>query len=340
MKILITGAAGFIGFHLAEKLLKNNIEVIGLDNINSYYLQKLKYDRLKNLGISKNDIKENKQIKSKLFSNFIFYKTSLENKNKLDSIFSNEKPTIIINLAAQAGVRYSLINPDAYIQSNIVGFTNILEMCKTYEVKDLIYASSSSVYGKNKKLPFSTDDNVDHPISLYAATKKSNELLAHTYSHLFNIRTIGLRFFTVYGPWGRPDMALFLFVKAALEDKEIDVYNYGKMSRDFTYVDDIVNGIHKLILKRNNIFKKYKTNYRIYNIGNSNPVKLGDFIIAIEKKLKMELKKRLLPIQPGDVSDTFSDVKNLINDCDYKPDTKIEYGVSKFIDWYRDYYNL
>ncbi len=330
MKILVTGAAGFIGFHLSKLLLDQGFNVIGLDNINDYYDPVLKFDRLKILGITKEKAKNYNEICKK--NAFKFIRLNLEDKENLLKLFHDEKIDIVCNLAAQAGVRYSLSNPETYIQSNIVGFVNILECCRYYEIKHLIYASSSSVYGLNKKIPFSVSDNVDNPISLYAATKKSNELMAHTYSHLFDIPTTGLRFFTVYGPWGRPDMALFLFTKAIIEDETIDVYNYGKMQRDFTYVDDIVNGLYKII----NSEKREK--YNIYNIGNNNTVELMDFITCIEKKLGKTAKKNMLPIQPGDVSKTWANVDKLVNDYNYKPSTKIKDGIDRFIDWYLEYY--
>lgn len=347
MKILITGTAGFIGYHLAQKLIERGDTVIGVDQINDYYDIELKYSRLKNLGILKENIKERASTISSTFSNHTFYKGNLEDKEFIDSVFKSEKPDAVCNLAAQAGVRYSLKNPKAYIDSNIVGFLNILEACRNNNVKNLSYASSSSVYGLNKQLPFSTSDNVDHPVSLYAASKKSNELMAHTYSHLFDLQTTGLRFFTVYGPWGRPDMALFLFVKAALENKTIDVYNHGKMVRDFTYVDDIVKGVISVIdnpANKNPDFRKHPSPnnssapYRIYNIGNNNPVKLMDFISAIENKLGNKIKKNLMEIQPGDVPETYADVKDLEADFNYKPNTSVEKGISDFIDWFKDYY--
>ena len=330
MKILVTGAAGFIGFHLSKLLLNNVYEVIGLDNINDYYDTNLKYDRLKILGVQKNDAEKYNCLINE--NKFKFIRLNIEDKENLSVLFSNEKIDLVCNLAAQAGVRYSLSNPDTYVQSNIVGFLNILECCRHNSIKHLIYASSSSVYGSNKKIPFSIKDNVDNPISLYAATKKSNELMAHTYSHLFNLKTTGLRFFTVYGPWGRPDMALFLFTKAILNGEPINVYNYGKMQRDFTYVDDIISGIYKMITKQTN--KKYS----IYNIGNNNSVNLMDFINCIENKLNITANKKLMPIQPGDVSKTWANVDDLVNDFDYRPSTKIKDGIDKFIDWYIDYY--
>ena len=332
MKILVTGAAGFIGFHLTKTLVDKNYNVTGIDNINDYYSQKLKFDRLKELGINKKDASVfNKLCKN---DNFTFFRLDLNDKSNLNNLFKNGEFDIVCNLAAQAGVRYSLLNPDKYIESNISGFLNILESCRNFNIKHLIYASSSSVYGSNKKIPFSVADNVDNPISLYAATKKANELMAHTYSHLFELPTTGLRFFTVYGPWGRPDMALFLFTKAILRNDKIDVYNFGKMKRDFTYVDDIINGIMNIIEA------KKKKLYSIYNIGNNNTVELLNFIKIIEKKLGKRAKMNLLPIQPGDVSETWANIDNLIKDYKYKPTTKIEVGVGRFIDWYINYFKV
>ena len=330
MKILVTGAAGFIGFHLCKLLLDEGFDVIGLDNINDYYDPNLKFDRLKLLGVSK--FNANKYNKIYKINKFKFIRLNLEEKEYLSRLFINEKIDIVCNLAAQAGVRYSLSNPDTYIESNIVGFLNILECCRHNKIKHLIYASSSSVYGSNKNMPFSVKDNVDNPISLYAATKKSNELMAHTYSHLFDIPTTGLRFFTVYGPWGRPDMALFLFTKAIIENKNIDVYNYGKMQRDFTYIDDIINGIYKIITG------KKRKKYNVYNIGNNTTVELMDFISFIEKKLGKTAKKNMLPIQPGDVSKTWANVDELIRDYNYHPSTMVKDGIDRFIDWYLEYY--
>ena len=347
MKILITGTAGFIGYHLSKKLVERGDVVIGVDQINDYYDIELKYSRLKDLGIEKNEIEEGKKITSSVYDNHFFYKGNLEDKDFIDSVFKSEKPDAVCNLAAQAGVRYSLKNPKAYIDSNIVGFINILEACRHNGVENLSYASSSSVYGLNKSLPFSTKDNVDHPVSLYAASKKSNELMAHTYSHLFGIRTTGLRFFTVYGPFGRPDMALFLFAKAAIENGTIDVFNHGKMVRDFTYVDDIVKGIISVIDNPAESSPNFVTNplpnyssapYKIYNIGNNSPIKLMDFIVAIEKKIGKKVKKNFMEIQPGDVPETYADVRDLENDFNYKPNTSIDFGISKFIDWYKNYY--
>ena len=333
MKILVTGSAGFIGFHVSKRLLKEGYHVVGLDNLNDYYSVQLKEDRLSQL-IN--------------LPNFKFYKNDLEDLSSMQNMFENEKFDVVINLAAQAGVRYSLENPHAYINSNIVGFTNILECSRHNKIQHLIYASSSSVYGANESLPFSIHDNVDHPMSLYAATKKSNELMAHTYSQLFNLPTTGLRFFTVYGPWGRPDMALFLFTKAVLEGKEIDVFNNGNMLRDFTFIDDIVESIYRLTkqpAKSNSEWTGFSPDpgtsyapYRVYNIGNNSPVKLLDFIEAIEKKLNIKAKKNFLPLQAGDVPQTFANVEDLINDIQFKPETNIQDGIDKFIEWYVSYY--
>ncbi len=334
MKILITGAAGFIGSTLTKKLLKLNHSIIGIDNLNDYYSISLKESRLDSIN----------------GENFSFHKVDLENTLKIDEIFLNEKPEVVINLAAQAGVRYSLENPRAYIDSNIVGFTNILEASRHYKIKHLLYASSSSVYGANTTLPFSVHDNVDHPLSLYAATKKANELMAHTYSSLYNIPTTGLRFFTVYGPWGRPDMALFMFTKNIIEGKPIDVFNNGEMMRDFTYVDDIVESISRLIEKPAQPNPKWTGEipdpgtsyapYKIYNIGNNSPVRLMDFIEAIEEKTGKEAIKNYMPLQAGDVPATYANVEDLFKDIDFQPQTNIKDGVGKFVDWYVDYYGV
>ncbi|NVJ54167.1 MAG: NAD-dependent epimerase [Campylobacteraceae bacterium] len=334
MKILVTGAAGFIGFHLVKKLLERGDEVLGLDNINDYYDVNLKYARLNELGINKDEIKEDKLIKSSIFSQHKFIKINLENKEAMNKLFENEKFDAVCNLAAQAGVRYSLENPHAYIQSNVVGFMNILEACRYYGVKNLSYASSSSVYGLNKSQPFRTTDKTDTPISLYAATKKSNELMAHTYSHLYGIKTTGLRFFTVYGPWGRPDMAPMLFADAITNDRPIKVFNHGNMSRDFTYIDDIVDGIVKVI----DCPPSLTSNYRIYNIGNNAPVSLMKFIETLERSFGKESKKNFLPIQKGDVETTYADVTSLINDFNYKPSTKLFDGINNFVKWYKGFY--
>ncbi len=350
MKILITGTAGFIGYHLVEALIKRGEEIVGLDNINDYYDVNVKYGRLKNCGFSESDIHYNQLIKSSKYPTLSFIKLNLEDKENLGKLFEQEKFDQVINLAAQAGVRYSLVNPQAYIDSNIVGFLNILECCRHHQIKHLTYASSSSVYGLNEKQPFSTKDNIDHPVSLYAASKKSNELMAHTYSHLFGIPTTGLRFFTVYGPWGRPDMALFIFTKAILENKPIDVYNYGKMQRDFTYISDIVQGIIKVNDNPPAGNKNWNPKnpdpsssvapYKVYNIGNSKPVELMHFIETIEEELGKEATKDLLPIQPGDVPATFADVSDLVEDLSYQPQTSVKEGIRNFISWYRDFYHI
>ncbi|MBY5949806.1 NAD-dependent epimerase [Algoriphagus marincola] len=348
MKYLVTGAAGFVGFHVSKALVERGDTVVGLDIINDYYDINLKFDRLDFLGIQKNKLEANQKLESEKFSNFSFVRMDLAQKEPLMDLFGSEKFDVVIHLAAQAGVRYSLTHPEVYVQSNIIAFLNILECCRFHPVKHLVYASSSSVYGSNEKMPFSTSDPVDHPISLYAASKKSNELMAHTYSHLFGIPTTGLRFFTVYGPWGRPDMALFLFTKAILEDKPIQVFNYGKMKRDFTFVDDIVEGVLKVAdrpARPNPDFDSQnpdpgsgKAPYKVYNIGNSSPVLLMDYIHAIEKGLGKKATMELLPLQPGDVPASHADVEDLIRDTGYKPNTPIEDGVKAFTDWYLDYY--
>jgi len=335
MKILITGVAGFIGFHLSKKLLDQSYQIIGIDNLNDYYDPSLKQSRLEILG---------------KYNNFNFLKVDLKNKAAVDHIFESCQPTHVINLAAQAGVRYSIENPYAYVDSNLIGFVNILEACRNYPVEHLLYASSSSVYGGNKVAPFSTNHNVDHPVSLYAATKKSNELMAHTYSHLYGIPTTGLRFFTVYGPYGRPDMAYFSFTKDILAGKPIKVFNHGKMERDFTYIDDIVEGIVKLIEKApvpNNEWDESKDDlstsfapYKIYNIGNNNPVQLMRFINALESALGKEAEKVYMDMQPGDVLRTYADVSDLERDINFKPSTSIEDGLKKFVEWYEEYYKV
>ncbi|MBT1071363.1 NAD-dependent epimerase [Pelotalea chapellei] len=332
-KILVTGAAGFIGFHLSKRLLARGDEVVGLDNLNDYYDVRLKHDRLKQL---KGD------------AGFRFVECSLEDATAIEQLFSTEKFDRVVNLAAQAGVRYSLQNPQAYVSSNIVGFMNILEGCRHNGVKHLVYASSSSVYGANTAMPFSIHHNVDHPVSLYAATKKANELMAHTYSSLYGLPTTGLRFFTVYGPWGRPDMALFLFTKAIVEGKTIDVFNNGKMRRDFTYIDDIVEGVMRVSDKTPVANPAWSGDspdpgtsyapYRIYNIGNNNPVELMHFIETLENSLGKKATKNLLPLQAGDVPATYADVDDLMNDVGFKPATSIEDGISRFVKWYREYY--
>jgi len=350
MKVLVTGSAGFIGFHLANRLSKEGFNVVGLDSLNDYYEVSLKYDRLEAAGIRKEEIKYNELYSSKTLPGYQFIQLQLEDKENLEKLFKNEQIDIVVNLAAQAGVRYSITNPSAYIESNIVGFANILENCRHNNIKHLVYASSSSVYGLNEEIPFKTDHSVDHPISLYAATKKSNELMAHVYSHLYHLPATGLRFFTVYGPWGRPDMAMFLFTKAIIDDKPIQVFNNGEMERDFTYIDDIVDGLVKVMNSvpqgnpewsgLNPVTSSSKAPYQIYNIGNSKPVKLTLFIEAIEKKLDKKAEKIMLPMQPGDVHKTYADVSDMKRNVGYNPSTSIETGVSNFIDWYLEYYKI
>ncbi len=334
-KILVTGSAGFIGSNLSKRLLERGDEVVGIDNLNDYYDVQLKNDRLARL---------------EPYSNFKNHVVSLEDRDAVENIFKEENIERVVNLAAQAGVRYSLENPHAYIESNIVGFTNILEGCRHNNIEHLVYASSSSVYGANTSMPFSVHHNVDHPVSLYAASKKANELMAHTYSHLYALPTTGLRFFTVYGPWGRPDMAMFLFTKAILEGKSIDVFNYGKMRRDFTYIDDIVEGIIRTLdntaapnpdwNSKTPDSATSKAPYKLYNIGNNNPVELMHLIETIEDVLGMKADKNMMPIQPGDVPATYADVDDLINDVGFKPSTSIEDGVGKFVEWYKQYYSI
>jgi UDP-glucuronate 4-epimerase len=319
--ILVTGCAGFIGFHLSQRLLHEGYSVLGIDNINNYYDVKLKHDRL---------------LLLKKHPNFTFIKGSLENLELLESLFDQYELNNVVNLAAQAGVRYSLTHPHVYIQSNLVGFTNLLECCKKHQISHLIYASSSSVYGGNQKVPFSTHDRTDHPISLYAATKKANELIAHTYSHLYSLPTTGLRFFTVYGPWYRPDMAIFTFTKAITEQRPIDVFNYGDMKRDFTYIDDVIQSIFRLIKKG----PPKDPHYKLYNIGNNQPVQLNDMIQLLEEGLGKKAIKRFLPIQPGDVPETFADIDDLVNDINFKPNISIEEGIKRFIEWYKQYYGI
>ncbi len=342
MKILVTGAAGFIGFHVAKKLLAQGHKVVGLDNINDYYDVGLKYGRLSELGIERQQAEKfSAMIGSEKYPEaFKFIRMNLEDRDAFPELFNNEKFDVVCHLAAQAGVRYSLENPEAYIDSNIVGFLNILECCRHHNIKHLVYASSSSVYGLNKKVPFETSDNVDHPISLYAATKKSNELMAHTYSHLYGFPTTGLRFFTVYGPWGRPDMAMFLFTEAMIKGNPIKVFNNGNMERDFTYIDDIVEGVVRILEKEPTDRKAMPELYKIYNIGNNQSVKLLDFIEAVEKSLGIVAKKEMLPMQPGDVAKTWANVDDLINDYDYRPNTSIKKGVDSFIAWYEKYYKI
>ncbi len=350
MKILITGTAGFIGFHLANKMLAEGHEVIGLDSINDYYDVNLKFDRLAFAGIHKEEVAYNQLAKSKKHATYAFIQLQLEDRENLQKLFASQKFDAVVNLAAQAGVRYSLTNPYAYIDSNITGFINILECCRHNQIKHLAYASSSSVYGLNETTPFSTTQVVDHPISLYAASKKSNELMAHVYSHLFGLPTTGLRFFTVYGPWGRPDMALFLFTKAITSGEPIQVFNNGEMIRDFTYVDDIVEGIRRVILNPAQPDPNWtgvdpnpgtsKAPYKIYNIGNNNPVKLMDFVAAIEKTLGKTAVKQFMPLQPGDVPATSADVSDLVENLGYQPNTAVQDGIDQFLTWYRDYYKV
>ena len=340
MSVLLTGAAGFIGFHLAKRLLKDGYDVIGIDNLNNYYDTNLKKDRLNQLNLSKKSRGDAWQ----------FIQANLEDCQNISKIFDKFKPKIVINLAAQAGVRYSLENPNAYIQSNLVGFGNILEGCKNHKVDHLIYASSSSVYGGNKNMPFSEDHGVNHPVSLYAATKRSNELIAHTYSHIYDLPTTGLRFFTVYGPWGRPDMALFLFTDSIINNKPIQIFNNGKMLRDFTYIDDIVNGILGVInnvATKDDDFNFLSPNtssswapYRLFNIGNSAPIKLMDFISTIENCLGKKAIKEFVPMQMGDVEATSASINLLKDWSGFEPKTSIEEGISKFIEWYIDYYKI
>jgi UDP-glucuronate 4-epimerase len=336
MKILVTGAAGFIGFHTCLKLINQGHDVYGIDNINDYYDPKLKFDRLQELGFDKTEATIfKKEIQSSKYDGLRFSRIDLVNDISINNLFELEKFEVVCNLAAQAGVRYSIENPKAYIDSNITGFLNILEGCRNYEVKHLVYASSSSVYGENKKVPFETTDNVDFPISLYAATKKSNELMAHTYGHLYGFKTTGLRLFTVYGPWGRPDMAYYLFAEAISKNKPIKVFNNGKMERDFTYIDDIVIGITKII--EGSILDR--DHYKIYNIGNNNTESLQNFINTIEDSLNKKALKQMLPMQPGDVPKTFANIDDLINDYNYAPKTEIKQGISNFINWFKTYKN-
>ncbi len=335
MKILVTGAAGFIGSHLATKLLERGDEVIGVDNLNDYYDVGLKEARLDRV---------------KKFTAFTDVRTDIQDRDLMADVFAKYKPQRVVNLAAQAGVRYSLENPYAYIDSNIMGFTTILENCRNYEVEHLVYASSSSVYGGNTKLPFSEHDNIDHPVSLYAATKKANELMAHTYSHLFGLPTSGLRFFTVYGPWGRPDMALFLFTKAILEGQPINVFNNGNMMRDFTYIDDIVEGVVRVLdrpAEPSGLFDSDRPDpassnapYRVFNIGNNQPVMLMEYIDALENALGVKAVKNFMPLQPGDVQKTYADTTELERWVNFKPETNIVGGVARFVDWYLNFYNL
>ena len=335
MHVLVTGAAGFIGFHVSQRLLARGDTVVGIDNLNAYYDVRLKHDRLARL---------------QEHPSFQFRQLDLADQAGMTDLFSGQCPERVVHLAAQAGVRYSLTNPRAYVESNLVGFMNILEGCRQNRVQHLVYASSSSVYGANTKMPFSVHDNVDHPVSLYAASKKANELMAHTYSHLYQLPTTGLRFFTVYGPWGRPDMALFLFTKAILSGQPIEVFNEGKMRRDFTYIDDIVEGVVRVtdtIAQPNAAWSGMKPDpgtsqapYRLYNIGNNQPVELLDFIAALENSIGKKADKRLLPMQPGDVPETYADVDDLMRDVGFRPATPIGVGIARFVEWYRSYYKV
>jgi UDP-glucuronate 4-epimerase len=335
MKVLITGAAGFIGNQLALRLLERGDAVIGIDNLNDYYDPALKRARL---------------ARTQGHPAFTDIRIDLEDRPGIDAVFATHKPDGVVNLAAQAGVRYSLENPDAYIDTNVVGFMNILQGCHHHEVKHLVYASSSSVYGSNTKMPFSVHDNVDHPVSIYAATKKANELMAHTFSHLYGLPTTGLRFFTVYGPWGRPDMALFKFTRQMLAGEPIDVFNYGRHRRDFTYIDDIVEGVIRTLDRipqpnpdwsgEHPDSASSTAPYALYNIGNNQPVELMHYIEVLEDCLGMQAEKNLLPLQPGDVPDTYADVSDLVRDVGYQPDMPVEQGVANFVAWYRDYYRV
>jgi len=335
-KVLVTGVAGFIGFFTMQRLLKEGYIVVGLDNINDYYDVNLKYARLKELGFDKIDTEQwNKEVQSITNDNAFFIRLNLEDRKNLPKLFNKYNFDAVIHLAAQAGVRYSLENPMAYVDSNIVGFVNILECCRYYKVPKLLYASSSSVYGNSIDVPFSTSQSVDNPISLYAATKKSNELMAYTYSHLYDIQTIGLRFFTVYGPWGRPDMAMFLFTDAIFNDRPIKVFNNGDLSRDFTYIDDIIQGINLIVADN-----KQDEKYQLFNIGNSKPVQLLKFIEEIEIATGKQVQKIMMPMQPGDVNQTWADVEGLKERYGYNPDFSVKEGVRCFVEWYKQYYNI
>ena len=334
-RVLVTGAAGFIGFHLARRLLDDGVGVIGIDNLNAYYDVGLKKARLKELADQRN---------------FTFVKMDLADQKELHRLFGENRFDVVVNLAAQAGVRYSLENPQAYVNSNLVGFVNILECCRHHQIDHLVFASSSSVYGANTRMPFSVHHNVDHPVSLYAATKKANELMAHTYSHLYGLCCTGLRFFTVYGPWGRPDMALFLFTRAILDNQPIQVFNHGKMQRDFTYIDDIIEGVVRVMGRLPAANPEWNGDdpdpgssyvpYKIYNIGNNNPVELNTFIQTIENALGRQARKEYLDLQPGDVVATYADVDDLMRDVGFKPQTPIETGIQRFVDWFREYYTI
>ena len=333
-KVLVTGAIGFIGYHLTERLLKEGYAVVGIDNINSYYDVRLKYAKLPILGIEEDSIWPNVPYQSNKHKFFKFVKLDIKDRYNLEKLFETEKFDIVCNLAAQAGVQYSIKDPHTYIENNITGFINLIDACRQHKIEHFIYASSSSVYGNREDVPFKETDNVDLPISLYAASKKSNELMAHSYSHLFNLKTTGLRFFTVYGPWGRPDMAPYIFVSHILKGKPITVFNNGDMDRDFTYIDDIIDGMLKVLNEL-----KERAVYRIYNIGNSNPVNLNEFVQVIEEALQLNAKIEYKTMRSGDVIRTYSDISELAKDYDYNPKIKIKEGIDKFINWYKDYYN-
>ncbi len=334
MKILITGTAGFIGFHATNKFLEKGHSVIGIDNINDYYDVNLKFARLENAGISQSQIEYNKVVQSTLYKDYRFIKLNLEDRENLEAIFKAEKIDAVLNLAAQAGVRYSIQNPYSYIQSNIVGFLNILECCRHYSIKHLVYASSSSVYGKNAKIPFSEDDRVDNPVSLYAATKKADELMAFTYTNLYGFNTTGLRFFTVYGPWGRPDMAPMLFANAIIKGEPIKVFNNGNLSRDFTFIDDIVEGVVRVVETE----PSESANAKVYNIGCGHPMQLMDFIHTLETAIGKKAEMNFLPMQQGDVYQTYADTTKLENDFGYKPKTLLKDGIERFVEWYKEFY--
>lgn len=335
--ILVTGAAGFIGFHVCKVLLEQGHKVIGLDNINDYYDVNLKFARLNELGIAEKDAAKKLQVvtSSSYGERMVFVRMDLEDRTALPKLFDTYNIEAVCNLAAQAGVRYSLENPEAYADSNLTGFLNILECCRNYKVNKLVYASSSSVYGNSDAVPFEETANVDYPVSLYAATKKANELMAHAYSHLYGFETIGLRFFTVYGPWGRPDMAMFLFTEAILNDKPVKVFNNGDLSRDFTYIDDIVEGVVATLLKSTQDTSPYK----LYNIGNSQPVQLMEYIEAIETALDKKAIKKMMPMQPGDVKQTYANVSLLKKDFNYQPHTPVADGIAAFVAWYKEFYD-
>lgn len=350
MKILVTGTAGFIGFHLVVRLIERGDDIVGVDNINDYYDQELKFARLAECGIKKANVYWHKEVQSGKFLNYRFIRMNIENKGELLSLCSREKFDIVVHLAAQAGVRYSILNPDAYAQSNLVSFLNILEACRHNPVRHLVYASSSSVYGLNANMPFSVRDNVDHPVSLYAASKKANELMAHTYSHLYRIPTTGLRFFTVYGPWGRPDMAYFIFADAISKGKPIHVFNHGKMKRDFTYIDDVVSGIVSVMNKPAQPYDKWDAKnpdpsrstapYRIYNIGNNEPVELVSFIEEIEINIGKKAILEFRGMQAGDVAATWANIDDLIEDFNYQPTTTFETGLKEFVKWFEKFYKI